>query len=75
MKTGVLDNWRTINQVLMTLTRKEVVQLIMLERESHRRARILKRLHQRLCRLRAIEEEKSLLKPGKHPLWLHEELR
>lgn len=57
----VLGGWHTINPILMQLTRGQIAKLILVELRGKRRVVILKRLHQRFCRVRAMEEEIAVL--------------
>jgi hypothetical protein len=55
-----LPNWQTLNTVLGNLSRRQVAVLLAHEFIGQRRDPILKRLHQRLARLRAIDEFKEM---------------
>lgn len=48
-----LANWARLNQVIMKLNRDQLIQLLQVELIGKRRAKILRRLHQRLVRLDA----------------------
>lgn len=84
-----LGSWATMNAVLTKLTRRQLAILIKAELEFKRRPDILKRLYQRLTRVRARSELAALLTANSrltegdkstdvwttHGLvWLHDEL-
>lgn len=68
-----LPNWTTLNAVLAHLSRRQVAVLLVHELSNLERDPIVKRLHQRLVRLRADEELRQLRKSPTIPPWLNEE--
>lgn len=54
----VLGHWQGMNRVLKDagLTRRQLAVLLMAELQGKRRANILKRLHQKFCTLRQLDE-------------------
>jgi hypothetical protein len=56
-----LSSWRALNEVLHLLDEGEVQNLIDTELGGRRRARFVKRLHQRYCVLRRDRELLELL--------------
>lgn len=59
----VLITYRTLNAAIMRFNEQELGRLIEIERGRARpRAGMLKRLHQRLTRVRAARERSSLLR-------------
>jgi hypothetical protein len=56
-----LGSWATMNAVLTKLTRRQLAVLIKSELEFKRRPDIIKRLYQRLTRVRARSELAALL--------------
>lgn len=57
---NALASWRALNAQLAKLSEREVGRLLTVERANKRRPNILKRLHQRLTRLRAARERDEL---------------
>lgn len=55
-----LRSWRALNRVLMELDEPAVERALRIERSNKRRPNIVKRLHQRLGRLRAKRERDEL---------------
>lgn len=53
---GALGGWHTINPLLGKLTRAQIAGLIYAEMQANRRPNLLKRLHQRFCTMRQVEE-------------------
>ena len=68
-----LRNIAYLNAVLTRLTRRQIAELIAVELAGGRRKPILKRLHQRLCRLRAYEEYAELRQARHAPVWVKRE--
>jgi hypothetical protein len=62
-----LRTWRSLNNVLHSLTEQEVLDLLTEERSSLRRSSMLKRLHQRYTALRADRERIEIMKEAIHP--------
>lgn len=56
----ILRSWRKLNETLLQLTEEEVEHLLAVERANKRRSMIIKRLHQRLNKLRTNRERKEL---------------
>jgi len=61
----LLRNWVVLNQKLMSLDEKNVVQLIEHEKKHKARIRILLRLHNRFSRLRGERERAELASHAK----------
>lgn len=59
---SALGSWHTLNAVIGGLTESELESLLKNEVENKRRPMIIKRLHQRLNRVRITRERKELLK-------------
>ncbi len=57
-----LKSWRSLNSVITQLTERELDRALSLERSNDRRPNVIKRLHQRLNRLRVNRELKQLLR-------------
>jgi len=55
-------SWRALNEKLIKLTEKEVLDLLNAEREGEQRISMLSRLHQRYTILRAARERAEILK-------------
>ena len=55
-----LRSWKALNEVLMKLDEPAVERALRIERSNKRRDNIIRRLHQRLSRLRAIRERDEL---------------
>lgn len=72
-----LRGWHTLNPMLPKLSRRQVARLLEAELQGSRRASIVKRLYQRLARVRANEEFKQLVAVKRHGRleWLTRELR
>jgi hypothetical protein len=62
-----LRTWRSLNNVLHSLTEQEVLDLLTEERSTLRRSSMLKRLHQRYTALRADRERIEIMKEAIHP--------
>jgi len=62
-----LRTWRSLNNVLHSLTEQEVLDLLNEERSTLRRSSMLKRLHQRYTALRADRERIEIMKEAIHP--------
>lgn len=54
-------NWRTLMQVIGTLSEDELKRLIDDEVATRKRATFITRLHQRYCMLRAAREREELM--------------
>lgn len=67
LATTALANWALTNAVLMKLNRRQVANLLWAELRGKRRRNIVRRLHQRLCRLRALDEEGALAQGREFP--------
>lgn len=59
---SALASWRQLNEEIAKLTEQDLVQLLRLESGGRRRRMVLRRLHQRLTRLRATRERRELMK-------------
>ena len=57
-----LASWAKLNERIMQYGETALARLIKLERASKNRTLFLRRLHQRLTRVRAIDERRKLLK-------------
>lgn len=55
-----LASWKKLNSKISSLTEKEIEELLQIERANKRRAMIIKRLHQRLTKLRTTREREQL---------------
>lgn len=55
-------NWRELNRTLSAYSEKEVLDMLVKERDGERRVTFLARLHQRYNTLRAARERIGLLK-------------
>ena len=55
-----LVSWKKLNSKISSLTEKEIEELLQIERANKRRAMIIKRLHQRLTKLRTTREREQL---------------
>ena len=62
-----MRTWRSLNNVLHSLTEQEVLDLLTEERSTLRRSSMLKRLHQRYTALRADRERIEIMKDAIHP--------
>lgn len=62
-----MRTWRSLNNVLHSLTEQEVLDLLNEERSTLRRSSMLKRLHQRYTALRADRERIEIMKEAIHP--------
>lgn len=60
-------NWRSLNNILSTLSEDEVMNLLNEERIGKKRASMLARLHQRYSSLRASRERIEILAEAKQP--------
>lgn len=72
-----LGNWATLNAILADISRRQTAVLLEAELRGANREVIIKRIHQRLARLRTNAELKELLKTkhdGHVPQWVAEEL-
>jgi arsenate reductase-like glutaredoxin family protein len=57
-----LASWRTLNEAIARLTEADLARLLRLERANKRRPMVIKRLHQRLNKLRVAREREELRK-------------
>ena len=62
-----MRTWRSLNNVLHSLTEQEVLDLLNEERSTRRRSSMLKRLHQRYTAMRADRERIEIMKEAIHP--------
>ena len=62
---AVLDNWRSMNAALKTLTEKQLFDLLEYEREHELRWSVLERLHQRYTMVRASRERIEIMQEAK----------
>jgi flagellar biosynthesis regulator FlbT len=60
-------NWRTLNDIINSLTEEEVLALLNQEREISKRVSMLQRLHQRYTALRASRERIEILQEAIRP--------
>jgi predicted transcriptional regulator len=60
-------NWRSINNILDTLSEAQVLEMLNEERGNRRRVTILVRLHQRYSALRTARERIEILNEAKAP--------
>lgn len=58
--TAALRNWVTLNAAIKSFSEKELQQMLAREQNGQRRKMIMRRLHQRLSRLRMLRERKEL---------------
>lgn len=58
-------NWRSMNNILDTLSETQVLEMLNEERGNRRRVTILIRLHQRYSALRTARERIEILNEGK----------
>lgn len=58
---AALASYRALDDVIMDLTEEQLLWLIDHERAERNRAAIVRRLHQRLTRVRAARERRELL--------------
>lgn len=81
MDEGALGGWHTINPLLGKLTRAQIAGLILAEMRDKRRPNLLKRLHQRFCTMRQVEEWVELATLETNPIpvngfkWLAREIK
>ena len=54
--TQALKDWRTLNMFLASLTEAQLTAMIEFEKNNRRRGQLLKRMHQRFCKLRNERE-------------------
>jgi hypothetical protein len=54
--------WRSLNNILHTLSEEKVLELLIDEKLNSRRVMVLTRLHQRYSQLRATREREELFK-------------
>lgn len=72
LATDALASWGRLNELMSKLTQPQVAYLLMTELYGGRRDQFIKRLHQRLARMRTVHELKQLrqlpveLKPSLH---------
>jgi hypothetical protein len=57
-----LSTWRSINHTLSSKTEAEVLEMLLLERQTQKRVTILELLHQRYTTLRAARERIEIMK-------------
>jgi hypothetical protein len=57
-----MSTWRSINHTLSSKTEAEVLEMLLLERQTQKRVTILERLHQRYTTLRAARERIEIMK-------------
>lgn len=55
-------SWREVMSALADMTEEEAQQRLDDEIQQHKRPAVARRLHQRLCTLRAIRERKEIMK-------------
>lgn len=60
-------NWRTLNDMLPSLTEEEVFAMLTHESLNERRSSILQRLHQRYCALRDARERIEIMAKAVRP--------
>lgn len=60
-------NWRSMNNILDTLSEAQVLDMLNEERGSRRRVTILTRLHQRYSALRTARERIEILNEARAP--------
>lgn len=53
--------WRSLNEVLSTLSESEILAMLTEERKGDKRIAMLQRLHQRYCALRDSRERIEIL--------------
>lgn len=61
---GALTSWRSLNAVVGHMTELQLEQALTAERSGRRRPSIMRRLHQRLGKVRAARERREL---GRNP--------
>lgn len=59
-KINALDNWRQVNKSLRKMSEKDIESLLLEERNGRRRKTLMRRIHQRLSKLRSTRERKEL---------------
>lgn len=57
-----LASWKKLNEQISKLAEKDLEGLLKIERANKRRAMIIKRLHQRINKLRVTREREELRK-------------
>lgn len=57
---GALASWRSLNAVVGRMTEAELERALAAERSGRRRPSIMRRLHQRLGKVRAARERREL---------------
>jgi hypothetical protein len=62
-----LKTWRSLNDILHSLSEDDVLALLNEERAGPRRSSMLKRLHQRYSMLRNDRERIEIMKEAQHP--------
>jgi len=67
-----MSTWRSINHTLSSKTEAEVLEMLLLERQTQKRVTILERLHQRYTTLRAARERIEIMKEATK--WNHSSL-
>ena len=67
MKKVTRVTWRDLNDSMATLTEKDVFKLLEQERTTHKRCRIMCRLHQRYSSLRVAREREELILEAINP--------
>jgi Lon protease-like protein len=58
----ILASWKKLNAKIAELTEAELTALLSIERANKRRAMVIRRLHQRLNKLRVTREREELRK-------------
>lgn len=60
-------SWRELNDLMAHLTEDQVLEMLLRERSTERRASHLQRLHQRYCALRDARERLEILQEAIKP--------
>ena len=60
--SSALVSWKVLNEKIAQLTESDLAQLLQLERANKRRPMVIRRLHQRLNKLRVAREREELRK-------------
>ena len=60
--SSALASWKVLNEKIAQLTESDLAQLLQLERANKRRPMVIRRLHQRLNKLRVAREREELRK-------------
>lgn len=56
----VLTSWHSLNDVISKFTESQLEQLLEVEQANKRRSNMLKRIHQRMAKLRNRRERKAI---------------